>query len=137
MMEEWDSYEQPTGLHYNPCDDFIALWAVNNPVKHCEHYNKTFQSEEWLDFQWAQTGHSNEHQYHKVERMYENLPIKASANGEPTYEGMGDGKLGLGWWQGEDAWMQLMSGGTMGSLWSSISVAVEISSRRRRMECLG
>ncbi|MFT4568469.1 MAG: hypothetical protein ACI9FN_003438 [Saprospiraceae bacterium] len=122
MMEEWDSYEQPTGLHYNPCDDFIALWAVNNPVKHCEHYNKTFQSEEWLDFQWAQTGHSNEHQYHKVERMYENLPIKASANGEPTYEGMGDGKLGLGWWQGEDAWMQLMSGGTMGVVYGAASL---------------
>ena len=27
---------------------------------------------------------------------------------------MANGKNGLGWWQGEEAWMQLMSGGTMG-----------------------
>ena len=61
MMEEWDDYEQPTGLHYNPCDDYIADWAVNNPLKHCEHYNKVHQAEDWLDFQWAQTGHNGEH----------------------------------------------------------------------------
>ena len=114
MMEAWDCYQQPTGLHYNPCDDYIAEWAVNNPLKHCEHYNKTHQSEPWLDFQWAQTGHGSEHLYHKVERMYDNMPTKASANGEPTYEGMNNGQNGLGWWQGEEAWMQLMHGGTMG-----------------------
>lgn len=114
MLEQWDCYQQPTGLHYNPCDDYVATWAIDNPIKHCEHYNRTHQAATWLDFQWAQTGHSNEHLYHKVERMYANLPIKAAANGEPTYEGMNNGKNGLGWWQGEDAWMQLMSGGTMG-----------------------
>ena len=119
MMEKWDYYQQPTGLHYNPCDDFVASWAVDNPLKHCEHYNKVHQSEEWLDFQWAQTGHSSEHQYHKVSRMYENIPTKASANGEPTYEGMNDGRNGLGWWQGEEAWMQLMSGGTMGVVYGA------------------
>lgn len=119
MMEQLDTYQQPTGLHYNPCDDYIAEWAVDNPLKHCEHYNKRFQAEPWLDFQWAQTGHSDEHLYHKVERMYENVPIKASANGEPTYEGMNDGKNGLGWWQGEEAWMQFLSGGTMGVVYGA------------------
>ena len=114
MMEAWDCYQQPTGLHYNPCDDYIAEWAVNNPLKHCEHYNKTHQGESWLDFQWAQTGHGSEHLYHKVSLMYDNIPTKASANGEPTYEGMNNGQNGLGWWQGEEAWMQLMHGGTMG-----------------------
>ncbi len=122
MMEQWDAYQQPTGLHYNPCDDYIAPWAIDNPIKHCEHYNKTFQAEPWLDFQWAQTGHGDEHLYHKVERMYENKPTKASANGEPTYEGMNAGKNGLGWWQGEEAWMQLMSGGTMGVVYGAASL---------------
>ena len=122
MMEQWDAYQQPTGLHYNPCDDYIAEWAVDNPIKHCEHYNKTYQSEPWLDFQWAQTGHGSEHLYHKVERMYNNKPTKAVANGEPTYEGMNNGKNGLGWWQGEEAWMQLMSGGTMGVVYGAATV---------------
>lgn len=119
MMEVWDCYQQPTGLHYNPCDDYVASWAIDNPLKHCEHYNKTHQAEKWLDFQWAQTGHGPEHLYHKVERMYEYKPTKASANGEPTYEGMNNGQNGLGWWQGEDAWMQLMSGGTMGVVYGA------------------
>lgn len=122
MMEQSDCYGQPTGLHYNPCDDYIAEWAVNNPLKHCEHYNKVWQAENWLDFQWAQTGHNAEHLYHKVERMYENQPIKASANGESTYEGMNDGQNGLGWWQGEEAWMQLMSGGTMGVVYGAAAL---------------
>jgi len=119
MMEQWDAYRQPAGLHYNPCDDYVAEWAENNPLKHCMHYNKVHQAADWLDFQWAQTGHDGEHQYHKVARMYENKPTKATANGEPTYEGMNDGKNGLGWWQGEEAWMQLMSGGTMGVVYGA------------------
>lgn len=122
MLEAWDCYQQPTGLHYNPSDDYTAEWAANNPLKHAMHFNKTFQAEDWLDFQWAQTGHGTEHLYHKVERMYDNLPTKAVANGEPTYEGMNDGKNGLGWWQGEDAWMQLMSGGTMGVVYGAASL---------------
>jgi len=122
MLELWDGYEQPTGLHYNPCDDYIAVWAKNNPDIHCMHYNKIHQSEQWLDFQWAQTGHNNEHLYHKVERMYQNLPVKAVANGEPTYEGMNAGQNGIGWWQGEEAWMQLMSGGTMGVVYGAASL---------------
>lgn len=122
MMELWDAYRQPTGLHYNPSDDYVADWAKNNPLKHAMHFNKTFQAESWLDFQWAQTGHGTEHLYHKVERMYDNMPIKAVANGEPTYEGMNDGKNGLGWWQGEDAWGQLMAGGTMGVVYGAAAL---------------
>lgn len=120
MFQKWDCYQQPVGIHYNPCDDFVATWAKgDNPQKHCMHYNKTYQDEAWLDFQWAQTGHVGEHLYHKVERMYENQPTKAVANGEPTYEGMGYGQHGLGWWQGEEAWMQLMNGGTMGVVYGA------------------
>jgi len=122
MFQEWDSYGQPTGLHYNPCDDYVAEWSVNDPSKHCMHFNKTHQDKEWLDFQWAQTGHDGAHQYHKVAKMYANLPTKGAANGEPTYEGMNDGKNGLGWWQGEEAWMQLMSGGTMGIVYGAASL---------------
>ncbi|MGB5273310.1 MAG: DUF4038 domain-containing protein [Flavobacteriaceae bacterium] len=119
MLEAWDCYEQPVGLHYNPCDDYLAEWAKNDPSKHCMHYNKTHQEAAWLDFQWAQTGHGGDHLYHKVARMYENLPTKAVANGEPTYEGMNNGQNGLGWWQGEEAWMQLMHGGTMGVVYGA------------------
>jgi hypothetical protein len=121
MMQEWDCYAQPTGIHYNPCDDYLAPWA-NGVREHCFHYNKTFQEKEWLDFQWAQSGHDGKHLYHKVERMYDNLPTKAVANGEPTYEGMNDGKNGLGWWQGEEAWMQLMHGGTMGVVYGAATL---------------
>ncbi len=122
MLEIWDAYRQPTGLHYNPSDDYVADWAKDNPLKHAMHFNKTFQKEAWLDFQWAQTGHGTDHLFHKVERMYDNLPTKATANGEPTYEGMNDGKNGLGWWQGEDAWGQLMAGGTMGVVYGAAAL---------------
>lgn len=121
MLQEWDCYEQPTGIHYNPCDDYLATWADGNS-DHCFHGNKSFQDAAWLDFQWAQTGHDSKHLYHKVARMYENLPTKAVANGEPTYEGMNAGKNGLGWWQGEEAWMQLMHGGTMGVVYGAASL---------------
>ncbi|MEO1012963.1 MAG: DUF4038 domain-containing protein [Bacteroidota bacterium] len=123
MLQEWDSYGQPTGIHYNPCDDYLAEWAKPDSTrKPCFHYNKTYQDKEWLDFQWAQTGHDNLHLYHKVQRMYDNIPTKASANGEPTYEGMNAGASGLGWWQGEEAWMQLMHGGTMGVVYGAASL---------------
>ncbi|MEO1449250.1 MAG: DUF4038 domain-containing protein [Bacteroidota bacterium] len=122
MLENMDAYHQPVGLHYNPCDDFVAEWAKKDSLKHCLHYNKSYQDKDWLDFQWAQTGHGGKHQLHKVERMYDNLPTKAVANGEPTYEGMADGKNGLGWWQGHEAWSQLMSGGTMGVVYGAASL---------------
>lgn len=119
MVEKWDAYRQPAGIHYNPADDFLASWA-NGDSSRCFHYNRSHQDKEWLDFQWAQTGHDSKHLYHKVERMYENKPVKAALNGEPTYEGMGGGKNGLGWWQGEDAWNQLMHGGTMGVVYGAV-----------------
>ncbi len=117
-IEKWDAYGQPVGLHYSPYDDYLAGWAKNDSSC-CFHYNRTYQDEPWLDFQWAQTGHDGKHLYHKVERMYDAKPTKANMNGEPTYEGMGEGKLGLGWWQGEDAWLQLMHGGTMGVVYGA------------------
>ena len=121
MFEKWDAYQQPVGLHYNPCDDFLAAWAVNDS-SHCFHYNRKHQADQWLDFQWAQTGHDGKHLYHKVERMYENKPVKAAMNGEPTYERMNEGKYGIGWWQGEDAWNQLMHGGTMGVVYGAATL---------------
>jgi len=118
MIEKWDCYHQPTGIHYNPADDYLASWARGDSSR-CFHFNRSHQDEPWLDFQWSQTGHDGKHLYHKVERMYENKPVKANLNGEPTYEGMGNGKLGLGWWQGEEAWNQLMHGGTMGIVYGA------------------
>ena len=118
MIEKWDCYHQPTGIHYNPADDYMPSWA-NGDSSRCFHHNRSHQDEPWLDFQWSQTGHDGKHLYHKVERMYDNKPVKANLNGEPTYEGMGNGKAGLGWWQGEEAWNQLMHGGTMGVVYGA------------------
>jgi hypothetical protein len=120
-IEKWDGYEQPVGLHYSPYDDYIATWAKGDSSC-CFHYNRSYQEESWLDFQWAQTGHDGKHLYHKVERMYDTKPTKASMDGESTYEAMGGGKLALGWWQGHDAWMQLMHGGTMGVVYGAVSL---------------
>jgi hypothetical protein len=115
-VEKWDAYRQPTGLHYSPFDDYRGDWMEPDAYL---HYNKSFQDAPWLDFQWCQTGHGGAHLYHKVERMYDNQPVKAVANGEPTYEGIRDPANGAGWWQGEEAWMQLMSGGTMGVVYGA------------------
>ncbi len=121
MLEAMDCYHQPTGLHYSPCDDYIAGWAKDllNKEFYCLHENKTHQDATWLNFQWAQTGHDGKHLYHKVNKMYDNLPVKAVADGESTYEGMNGAKAGLGWWQGEDAWNQLLHGGTMGVVYGA------------------
>jgi hypothetical protein len=43
-VQEWDAYQQPTGIHYRP-----------------HSTNRAHQVAEWLDFQWCQTGHSGEH----------------------------------------------------------------------------
>lgn len=120
-LEKWDSYQQPVGLHYSPYDDYIAGWAKGDSTC-CFHFNRIYQDKPWLDFQWAQTGHDGKHLYHKVQRMYDEKPTKAVMDGESTYEGMGQGKLGLGWWQGQDAWMQLMHGGTMGVVYGAASL---------------
>jgi len=42
------------------------------------------------------------------------LPKKGIANGEPTYEGICEPDRAAGWWQGEEAWLNLTWGGTMG-----------------------
>ena len=64
-------------------DDYLPSWAGGDSSR-CFHYNRSYQDEPWLDFQWAQTGHDGLHLYHKVERMYDNKPVKACLNGEPT-----------------------------------------------------
>lgn len=120
-IEKWDAYGQPVGLHYSPYDDWMATWAKGDSSC-CFHYNGIYQDEPWLDFQWAQTGHDGKHLYHEVERMYDKKPTKGSMNGEPTYEGMSGGRYGLGWWQGQDAWMQLMHGGTMGVVYGAVGL---------------
>ena len=114
--EKWDAYEQPSGIHYNPFDDYCPEFMSES---NCFHNNKSFQDAEWLDFQWCQTGHSGQQILHKVERMYDNLPVKAVANGEPTYEGILKPSNGSGWWQGHEAWSQFLSGGTMGVVYGA------------------
>ena len=101
-IERWDAYQQPTGFHYSPSE-----WPHSR------------QSADWLDFQWTQTGHNGEHLQGKVRPMAEVLPVKAVANGEPTYEGIRDAGNGAGWWQGEEAWLNLTSGGTMGVVYGA------------------
>ena len=120
-IEQWDAYRQPTGLHYSPYDDYLAGWAKPGSDC-CYHGNKSHQGEPWLDFQWAQTGHDGKSLYHKVHRMHDVTPVRAVMNGESTYEAMGQGTLGLGWWQGHDAWNQLMHGGTMGVAYGAVGV---------------
>jgi hypothetical protein len=104
-IEKWDDYQQPTGMHYSP--------------RFKEHEGKVYQEKEWLDFQWCQTNHGGIHQPDKVALMYENKPTKAVANGEPTYEGIRDSLNGSGWWQGNEAWLQFLSGGTMGVVYGA------------------
>lgn len=105
MIEQWDAYAQPTGIHYSP----HAL-------------NRTHQEKNWLDFQWCQTGHNGEHLPERVADMWRNLPVKAIANGEPTYENIGRIGNGSGWWQGHEAWCNLTAGGTMGVVYGAGSL---------------
>jgi hypothetical protein len=104
-VEAWDAYAQPTGIHYRPHAD------------NCAH-----QDAAWLDFQWCQTGHSGEHIPERVADMWRNTPVKAVANGEPTYEnGVVPGRA-AGWWQGHEAWSNLLAGGTMGVIYGAGSL---------------
>jgi hypothetical protein len=104
-IQEWDAYRQPTGIHYSP----NAL-------------NRTHQDKDWLHFQWCQTGHNGEHVPERVADMWRNLPVKAVANGEPTYENIGRTGRGAGWWQGNEAWLNLTAGGTMGVVYGAASL---------------
>ncbi len=115
-VERWDAYRQPTGFHYNPFDDYQPS---NQAKDKCFHYNRSMQDAPWLDFQWCQTGHGGKHLPDKVRRMHDNQPIKAVANGEPTYEGIRDANNGAGWWQGHEAWLNLTAGGTMGVVYGA------------------
>jgi hypothetical protein len=104
-VEAWDAYGQPTGIHYRPHAD-----------------NRAFQDAAWLDFQWCQTGHSGEHMPERVMDMWHNQPVKAVANGEPTYENGGRPGKAAGWWQGHEAWGNLCAGGTMGVVYGAGSL---------------
>ncbi|MGD8896106.1 MAG: DUF4038 domain-containing protein [Acidobacteriota bacterium] len=104
-IEDWDDYEQPTGMHYAP-------------------HGKTdsFQDAAWLDFQWAQTGHNGEHLPEVALAVYRQKPVKAAANGEPSYENMGAPGRAAGWWQGHEAWSNLCAGGSMGVVYGAGSL---------------
>lgn len=104
-IHRWDCYGQPTGLHYRP-----------------HAGNGQHQDADWLDFQWCQTGHTGEHAAERVADMWRNLPVKAVANGEPTYEGTRSAAMGAGWWQGDEAWSNLCAGGTMGIVYGAASL---------------
>lgn len=104
-IETWDAYGQPTGIHYAP-----------------HGRNDVHQNKSWLDFQWCQTGHSGDHVPERVADMWRNRPIKAVANGEPTYENIGEMGKATGWWQGHEAWCNLTAGGTMGLVYGAASL---------------
>jgi hypothetical protein len=104
-IEHWDAYGQPTGIHYSP-----------------HAWNRSHQDKAWLDFQWCQTGHNGEHVPERVADMWRNLPIKAVANGEPTYENIGQTGKATGWWQGHEAWCNVTAGGTMGVVYGAASL---------------
>ncbi|MGF1450185.1 MAG: DUF4038 domain-containing protein [Opitutales bacterium] len=97
-VHEWDAYGQPTGNHYGPNRD-----------------NAAHQEAAWLDFQLCQSGHNGENRPEKIADMLRNVPPKAVANGEPTYERMGGSNVAAGWWQGHEAWVNLCAGGTFGT----------------------
>ena len=105
-----DAYHQPVGIHYSPADG-------SNPQHPNGHKNRSHQDADWLDFQWCQTGHDGVHNVSKVALMHDNKPTKGVANGEPTYEGIGDPTRAAGWWQGNEAWSNLTTGGTMGCVY--------------------
>jgi uncharacterized protein DUF4038 len=67
----------------------------------------------------TQTGHEGEHVAERVAGMWRNLPVKAVANGEPTYENSGWIGKATGWWQGHEAWSNLCAGGTMGVVYGA------------------
>jgi len=104
-VHAWDCYGQPTGIHYRPHSDNLA-----------------HQDAEWLDFQWCQTGHTGEHVAERVADMWRNAPVKAVANGEPTYEATRSADVAAGWWQGHEAWSNLCAGGTMGVVYGAASL---------------
>nr|WP_240896641.1 DUF4038 domain-containing protein [Kineococcus vitellinus] len=104
-VQRWDAYGHPTGIHYRP-----------------HAGNRAHQDADWLDFQWCQTGHLGDHVPERVADMARNLPPKAIANGEPSYENTAvTGRAG-GWWQGHEAWSNLCAGAAMGVVYGAGSL---------------
>jgi hypothetical protein len=104
-FEQFDAYQQPTGIHYAP---------------HASDH--AHPDAKWADFHWCQSGHNAEHQPEKIAWMWERLPQIGIANGEPTYEEMGCPGRAADWWQGEEAWRNLCAGGTMGVVYGAGSL---------------
>ena len=115
-VERWDAYRQPAGIHYRPHAD-----------------NRAWQDAAWLDFQWCQTGHSGEHVPERVADMWRNTPLKAVANGEPTYENGGGGATRRGLVAGPRGLVQPLRGRHDGrGLWRGQHVAVAAARGRAR-----
>lgn len=104
-VHAWDDLAQPTGIHYAPFGS-----------------NRAQQDADWLDFQWCQTGHLGDHVPERVADMARNLPAKAVANGEPSYEGTRVEGFAGGWWQGHEAWSTFCAGATMGVVYGAGSL---------------
>lgn len=104
-VQAWDAYAQPTGIHYRP---------------HAQ--NRAHQDADWLDFQWCQTGHQGVHVPERVADLRRNQPVRAVANGEPTYENTEHTGRAAGWWQGHEAWSNLCAGGCMGVVYGAGSL---------------
>jgi len=104
-VQDWDDYDQPTGIHYRP-----------------HTTADSHQDADWLDFQWCQTGHLGDHVPERVADMARNLPVKAIANGEPSYENTARTGFAEGWWQGHEAWGNLCAGATMGVVYGAGSL---------------
>ncbi|XVU27753.1 DUF4038 domain-containing protein [Actinoplanes sp. CA-054009] len=104
-VHDSDCYGQPTGVHYRPHARADA-----------------HQDAPWLDFQWCQTGHGGEHVPERVAGMWRETPVKAVANGEPSYERTGHPDLAAGWWQGHEAWSNLCAGSTMGVVYGAANL---------------
>ncbi len=104
-VHDSDCYGQPTGIHYRP-----------------HAHANAHQDAAWLDFQWCQTGHGGEHVPERVADMWRETPVRAVANGEPSYERTGHREVASGWWQGHEAWSNLCAGGTMGVVYGAANI---------------
>jgi hypothetical protein len=104
-LDENDDANQPRGIHYNPWQSCEAHW-----------------NEDWCHFHLCQTGHDGKHLPDRVTHMSSRSPIRGVGNGEPTYEGMDDGKAGKGEWQMTEAWSNLVAGGTLGVWYGAASL---------------
>lgn len=104
-IQAWDAYSHPTGIHYRP---------HARPNAH--------QSAEWLDFQSCQTGHDGDHVPDRLATMWAERPTKAIMNGEPTYENCGRLGKATGWWQGNEAWINVCAGATLGIAYGAASL---------------